>query len=1133
MHPLVADYQTSLEEALTRLLGAEEYFQSPDETGNGGPHQEDEDEEDLLLQQDVETVKSLFHAHEQLMNELTEYEGKITEILNEGKVLLDSSYCSHEEKKAIECQRSLLAARWERLQQRSSVRQSRLHEALMLLQHKQIGNLRAWLISAEDRISNFMDVGPDLRSVHRQLQDYKVRVCSEFCSITSFAFVHLLSPLSLPRPRQALQQEVAQQQDTVNSLSNVVVIIDGADYDSENMSNDLEDQLNALSEKWAHVCRFIEDRGRTLDIVSRNWQMLEDEEIKFNQWIIELERRLSEMEESAAELEAGSPRVTESIQHLQQLEQEVEQQHVHYSMIVEEGQKLLDHLDKPSQSFNEVNGKLERLTDVWDLAVQRMENLGLALTRAASAPAPRAQKHDLPSHSSGHAHGNSVSTSAAGAKKIRLDSCHVKEWQRDLENISTWLGRIEDDLGLDDEENGAVVWEELAVEEQQILLEDTETAVEEKRNIVDSLIGQGKTIITGLKSYGENVKKLEDIVEAVDERWALVKEELDRKKIKIRTTSELVRINSEADAMKRALHSHQKWLQSAELSLENVRDLEKIEEQSRVRTRSMQMQKKKVDKMREEIEDILDDLPQLGDDESLRDIKYFIGFWETINDRNNQLQKKIRTKSRDMKRQSMKAAGIEMPLHLTAKISDEGHADGGDLSPKEDHAGDQFMKNDSVHSDSTARPVIDVDLKSNPSSTSSTARSYDEPDIGPDPASSSMDDHRSSSGDRAENREADEAKAEFKETVKESKWSEKYPREAVSYDRSDETAAGRKAARPSSLDTRTKPAVPPKTYKSPQQEDRVFNVQTPKSTPTPTSPIYDSVPVSPTSPSASAVRHVTSPPPHVSMTEDRLNEILLEANERREEIAVVVRQLNNSKELNGKDYESFGKQEPALKCVKESAIDNLKPRIEKLMVERTGFASCLDPGHQVNRVLEKMWSEWLSLRELFMKRHRRWWRAREVLQQFEAALTDVNSWLDSAEKSLATSRLPSGELNMQLAHQLQESLRIQFSQHIPIYGIVCVLSRRVISQCASGYGSLLQEQLQTVDQRWAAAVRELAWRRERLEADGRNLDIMGRWTELTGWLEKVKAALEKAGGNIPAIDVARKSLMEFKVRHCG
>lgn len=183
MHPLVSDYHSGLEDVLTRLLSAEEYLQSSDETttgsrGRNGGHADHEldqdDEEDMLLQQDVETVKSLFHAHEQLMNELTEYEGKVTEMLNEGKVLLESTYCSNEEKKAIECQRSLLSSRWQRLQQRSSLKQTRLHEALMLLQQKQMDNLKAWLISAEDRISHFTEIGPDLQSAHRQLRDCQV-----------------------------------------------------------------------------------------------------------------------------------------------------------------------------------------------------------------------------------------------------------------------------------------------------------------------------------------------------------------------------------------------------------------------------------------------------------------------------------------------------------------------------------------------------------------------------------------------------------------------------------------------------------------------------------------------------------------------------------------------------------------------------------------------------------------------------------------------------------------------------------------------------------------------------------------------------------------------------------------------
>lgn len=184
MHPLLVDYHSNLEEALSRLIEADELLASDEKQGttgrngasaSGPSHDVDEDEEDLLLQQDVETVKSMFHAHEQLMNDLTEYESRITELLNEGKVLLDSSYCTQDEKKVIMSQRSELANRWHSLQRRYSIRQSRLHEALMLLQQKQIDNLKAWLISAEDRISNLMDIGPDLQSVQQQLVEYEVR----------------------------------------------------------------------------------------------------------------------------------------------------------------------------------------------------------------------------------------------------------------------------------------------------------------------------------------------------------------------------------------------------------------------------------------------------------------------------------------------------------------------------------------------------------------------------------------------------------------------------------------------------------------------------------------------------------------------------------------------------------------------------------------------------------------------------------------------------------------------------------------------------------------------------------------------------------------------------------------------
>lgn len=470
---VVEEYHFNLEEVLAWMLGAEEQIS--------------DDDEDSLLESDVESVKQLFHAHEDFMLELTHYQDKTSDLLNEGQALIESNICTSEEQIEVQQRKTLLNSRWEELRSKATSKQTRLHDVLMLLQQKQLDNLRAWLITAEDKISNFCEIGPDLPSVRQQCEEHR-----------------------------RLQDEVLQQQATVNSLSNMVVIVDevgnGNDInDTFSCTDDLEDQLVALSEKWAHVCRFVEERSTVLDLVARNWQLLEDEEIRFNQWISKLDKRLTEMEESAGETDTGSQFVAELIKRLQRMEKEMEMQHEYYSKIAEEGQTLLDQVDKGSLAHKEVGKKLERLTEVWDSTVQRMETLGIALTKAASLKRQesirRAQVKKEPSLPKTEMHTESSSALLAiseptgnGAKKRRLDSWKIKEWQRALEVISDWLGRIESELGLDDQEQESAIWDQLAIEEQQLLLEDSEHAIDSRKKEVEDLLKQGKQITSDLKS---------------------------------------------------------------------------------------------------------------------------------------------------------------------------------------------------------------------------------------------------------------------------------------------------------------------------------------------------------------------------------------------------------------------------------------------------------------------------------------------------------------------------------------------------------------------------------------------------------------------------------------------------------
>lgn len=432
MDSLILEFQNNLEELSSWIQDAEDLLESHEEA----------DEHD-----DVSQVRRDFHDHEEFMSELAVYQNKIDEIIAESQALISAQETRPTQRAEIRKQRDLLNIRWNKLKNRATERQSILQESLMMLQQKQLDNMKAWLIFAEDKISAFTDPGPDLKTILNQSEEHK-----------------------------RFQDEVAGQQEVVNSLANFVLIEDEVGND------ELEDQLTALGEKWAHVCRFVEERGTILQSIRRGWELLVEEETSFNFWISKLDKRLTEMEDAAAETETESEFVSDLIKRLQKLEEEMEKQHVHYSEIADEGQKLLERLDRKSPAVIEVGKILERLTETWDSTVQRMENLGQALTTAASLKSAR------------QTNGNS-SKSPGSSKKRRIDSQGVREWQRALETASTWMGRIEGDLGLDEPEQGSVVWEELAIEEQQILLEDTETAVDAKRSEIEQLIGEGRQLL--------------------------------------------------------------------------------------------------------------------------------------------------------------------------------------------------------------------------------------------------------------------------------------------------------------------------------------------------------------------------------------------------------------------------------------------------------------------------------------------------------------------------------------------------------------------------------------------------------------------------------------------------------------
>ncbi|CAG2163773.1 unnamed protein product [Oppiella nova] len=600
----ISEYQSNLEDILTWMLGAEEQLSNCEPVANN----------------DLETVKHLFHDNELFMIELSHYQQKIEEMFIEGRQLIRSNACDSDERDEISLQMDLLNARWDQLRIKAMDRQQQLNDSLMSLQQTQLDALREWLTSAEVKICDFSNIGSSLSAVKEQLKQHK-----------------------------QLMKQVEEQQEVVNLVSNMVVIND--DNNSDNDFGALEDQLEALAERWRHVCRFVEDTGSNLHTIYNSWKILNEEERKFSQWLTKLDRRLTEMEDAANETTPGSKFVLDLVKRLQRMENEMECQQTNSSNLADQAQILLAKLNRGSDAALEITRNLERLTQNWDAMLQRMEQLGEALNTLSqpassrSSTSSQASSPDKKEISSSET-SSTASTPTTNAKKRRLDSWRIQEWQKALDTLSSWLERVEEALGIDTEDDeGSLLWESLAIEEQQVLLEDTEADVENRKTEFEQLISQGKQIVEDLANIGEDSQTIEEVVHTILERWIEVNQTMDERQKRVNAFLEVNRIHSESDAMTRVLETHHKWLESAEESINKTEELPKLLDQSKLRLKSMQSQKERVQKITEDILRLCAEIASSSNESTINDVKSFISYWDETNKKIINFNKRLRSAS--------------------------------------------------------------------------------------------------------------------------------------------------------------------------------------------------------------------------------------------------------------------------------------------------------------------------------------------------------------------------------------------------------------------------------------------------------------------------------------------------------
>ncbi|XP_029733075.2 dystrophin, isoforms A/C/F/G/H isoform X10 [Aedes albopictus] len=324
-------YQTAVEEVLTMLLEAEELFSK-----------------EIVDAQSLTDAKKQFHDHEEFMAKLSEYQTFVCGALDEGSRLISESQAnpgSHgldqEGQNEIKQQLFLLNERWEMLRVNALERQSKIHKKLASLQMEKVEELKIFLTMIEDRISRMSEVGPTPVELKAQLEQHKV-----------------------------LQNDMESQEKLVDSLSNLVIIIDSDCF------SDLEDKLSALEERWSHLIKWIANRWEKLQNLSQRWTKLSEEYRIICRWIESREYNLKKMEMNET-VEMGA--MMERIKCLQYCKQDI----VALAECLQELETSAQSLKDEGFSSLNILSKVEHLNDMCDALTQileaqeaRVENMG-------------------------------------------------------------------------------------------------------------------------------------------------------------------------------------------------------------------------------------------------------------------------------------------------------------------------------------------------------------------------------------------------------------------------------------------------------------------------------------------------------------------------------------------------------------------------------------------------------------------------------------------------------------------------------------------------------------------------------------------------------------------------------------
>ncbi|XP_068615937.1 utrophin-like, partial [Brachionichthys hirsutus] len=235
--------------------------------------------------------------------------------------------------------------------------------------------------------------------------------------------------------------------------------------------------------------------------------------------------------------------------------------------------------------------------------------------------------------------------------------------------------------------------------------------------------------------------------------------------------------------------------------------------------------------------------------------------------------------------------------------------------------------------------------------------------------------------------------------------------------------------------------------------------------------------------------------------------------------------LLNSSELSEGRYENLSNQEDVLRSIKEN-LERLGGRLSDIHQRHPAVVPVASPAEvsQIGDSLAHLNAEWDRVNRVYGQRKGSFDRAVAEWRRFHCGMNELSQWLTDTETLLSEGGGCDGQLDRDSARRHQEELEEGLSSRQPIMAMLTCTGEHIIGQLTPPEGSLLEEKLKTLGQRWRAVNRQALKRQRRLAGGELAMsDLVWKREQLATWLQQA----ENAVGSLPAAATDR-NLKELK-----